>query len=102
MSIDWKCGLVNTKTHFQIAYQNLWIVFREIGEAFRTLGDDPDCRVIVMSGNGKMFCSGMFLGFLMVMSSTVPSHDNEKPLTPNLEHELPFKCVFLDSKDIFF
>jgi enoyl-CoA hydratase/carnithine racemase len=36
-------------------------IFSEIGKAFRELGDDPDCRAIVMSGNGKMFCSGTFL-----------------------------------------
>ncbi len=33
--------------------------FSEIGAAFRELGDDPDCRVVVMSGNGKLFCSGL-------------------------------------------
>jgi hypothetical protein len=31
---------------------------REIGEAFKVLGQDPDCRVIILSGNGKAFCSG--------------------------------------------
>ena len=32
---------------------------REIGEAFKVLGEDPDCRVIVFSGNGKGFCAGI-------------------------------------------
>lgn len=31
---------------------------RELAEAFRTLGDDPDVRVIVVSGAGGNFCAG--------------------------------------------
>jgi methylglutaconyl-CoA hydratase len=30
----------------------------EIAATFATLGDDPSVRVIVLSGNGKMFCGG--------------------------------------------
>jgi len=37
----------------------------EIGQAFNLLGKDPDCRVIILSGNGKAFCAGIDLNFLM-------------------------------------
>ena len=49
----------------------------EIGEAFKLLGDDPDCRVIIFSGNGKAFCAGtiflswrkwIFIGFFLNIS----------------------------------
>ncbi len=33
--------------------------FREIGDCFRLLADDPDCRSIVLSGAGKTFCAGL-------------------------------------------
>jgi enoyl-CoA hydratase/carnithine racemase len=33
-------------------------VHREIGKCFTELGDDPDCRVIVLSGAGKIFSAG--------------------------------------------
>lgn len=38
----------------------LWYfnVHREIGKCFTELGDDPDCRVIVLSGAGKIFSAG--------------------------------------------
>ena len=39
--------------------------FSEIGQAFNLLGKDPDCRVIILSGNGKAFCAGIDLNFLM-------------------------------------
>jgi len=37
----------------------------EIGQAFNLLGKDPDCRVIILSGNGNAFCAGIDLNFLM-------------------------------------
>ncbi|GAB6031079.1 Putative enoyl CoA hydratase [Chamberlinius hualienensis] len=37
---------------------SLW---REIGECFRALSDDVNCRAIVLSGAGKMFSSGLDL-----------------------------------------
>jgi len=43
----------------------------EIGEAFKVLGQDPDCRVIVFSGNGKGFCAGIDLNDLMDLCSVV-------------------------------
>ena len=34
------------------------LFFSEIGSVFQELDSDPDCRAIVLSGNGKMFCAG--------------------------------------------
>ena len=38
-----------------------FLLCREVGKAFRLLADDEDCRAIVLSGNGKMFTSGIDL-----------------------------------------
>lgn len=35
------------------------VMWMEIGDVFARLGDDPECRSIVLSGEGKMFTSGM-------------------------------------------
>lgn len=32
--------------------------FREIKKCFQSLGNDENCRVIVLSGAGKIFCAG--------------------------------------------
>jgi len=53
--------------------KDLW---REISEAFNVLGSDPDCRSIVLSGNGKMFCAGIDLGTLAEMGQ-VTSEDGD-------------------------
>ena len=42
----------------------------EIGGVFQELDCDPDCRVIVLSGNGKMFCAGIDLSTLMEIGQT--------------------------------
>lgn len=36
----------------------LILLFREIGEAFKALSDDKDCRVVVLSGAGRSFTAG--------------------------------------------
>lgn len=46
--------------------KELW---SEIGAVFEMLGSDPDCRSIVLSGNGKMFCAGIDLGTLAEMGT---------------------------------
>ena len=35
------------------------------------MGKDPDCRVIILSGNGKAFCAGIDLNDLMALGSVV-------------------------------
>ena len=39
-------------------FKGLNLFFSEIGSVFHELDSDPDCRAIVLSGNGKMFCAG--------------------------------------------
>ena len=48
----------------------------ELGEAFKILGEDPDCRVIVFTGNGKAFCAGIDLNDLMALGNI--ANDDEK------------------------
>ena len=48
----------------------------ELGEAFNLLGKDPDCRVIVLSGNGKSFCSGIDLKDLMALGNIINSDED--------------------------
>lgn len=36
-----------------------WTMWSEIKHCFQKLSDDADCRVIVFSGRGKMFTSGL-------------------------------------------
>ena len=50
--------------------------FSEIGLAFNTLGKDPDCRVIILSGNGKAFCSGIDLKDLMDVGNIINSDED--------------------------
>ena len=50
--------------------------FSEIGLAFNTLGKDPDCRVIILSGNGKAFCSGIDLKDLMNVGNIINSDED--------------------------
>ena len=53
-----------------------FVFFSELGEAFKVLGEDPDCRVIVFTGNGKAFCAGIDLNDLMALGNI--ANDDEK------------------------
>ena len=69
-------SLPNTLNAFYLEFTNVLsslfiFFFREIGEAFNLLGKDPDCRVIILSGNGKAFCAGIDLNDLMALGSVV-------------------------------
>ena len=69
-------SLPNTLNAFHLKFANILsssfiFFFREIGEAFNLLGKDPDCRVIILSGNGKAFCAGIDLNDLMALGSVV-------------------------------
>ncbi len=43
-------------------------VIAELTEAFRSLGDDPQLRAIVLGGHGKAFCAGADLGWMRAMA----------------------------------
>lgn len=51
-------------------------MWTEIGDVFTKLNTDPDCRVVVFSGAGKMFSSGIDLGDLTQLASIVYSEDD--------------------------
>lgn len=44
-------------------YEETGDFFREIGECFKHLGEDADCRVVVLSGAGKLFAAGEYIEF---------------------------------------
>uniref|UniRef100_A0A5S6QWI9 Delta(3,5)-Delta(2,4)-dienoyl-CoA isomerase, mitochondrial n=1 Tax=Trichuris muris TaxID=70415 RepID=A0A5S6QWI9_TRIMR len=43
--------------------------WQEIGDCFSQLAVHPDCRVVVLSGNGRAFCSGMDFDCFAKLSS---------------------------------
>ncbi|XP_067007967.2 delta(3,5)-Delta(2,4)-dienoyl-CoA isomerase, mitochondrial isoform X2 [Anabrus simplex] len=51
----------------------MWL---EIGKCFSDLGDNPDCRVIILSGAGKLFTAGIDFGDFAQMASIVSDHDD--------------------------
>ena len=43
-------------------------MWEEIGQCFNELSDDSDCRAIIISGNGKIFCAGIDISaFLQIV-----------------------------------
>jgi len=52
---------------------DMWM---SIGDVFRRLDMDADCRVVVLSGAGKMFSSGIDLGDFSALASIVYSEDD--------------------------
>lgn len=47
------------------------LAWEELKTCFETLDETPEARVIVLSGNGKHFCSGIDISLLMGMRQTV-------------------------------
>ncbi|KAJ1521220.1 hypothetical protein ONE63_002906 [Megalurothrips usitatus] len=62
---------LNRPTKLNALNQAMW---REIGEAFRALSDNPDCRTVVLSGSGRAFTAGIDL---MDFSGTLASSEEE-------------------------
>jgi len=53
------------------SYYDPFDVHREIGKCFTELADDSDCRVIVLSGAGKMFSAGELVAFVVTCYTTL-------------------------------
>ncbi|XP_042869939.1 delta(3,5)-Delta(2,4)-dienoyl-CoA isomerase, mitochondrial-like isoform X2 [Penaeus japonicus] len=51
-------------------------MWREIGQCFDKLGEDSDCRAIVLSGNGRLFTSGLDLSDMSGIVSVVMGDDD--------------------------
>jgi delta(3,5)-delta(2,4)-dienoyl-CoA isomerase len=52
------------------------VMWEEIGEVFTKLDRDQECRAVVLSAAGKMFCSGIDLADLTKLASIVYSEDD--------------------------
>jgi hypothetical protein len=53
------------------SYYDPFGVHREIGKCFTELADDSDCRVIVLSGAGRVFSAGELVTFLVACYTTL-------------------------------
>lgn len=52
-------------------------MFREISNCFSEISVDQQCRVVVISGAGKMFCSGIdYMDLISLMTSAVSGSDS--------------------------
>ena len=51
-------------------------MFHEIHSCFHEIANDKQCRAVVVSGVGKMFCSGIDYQDIMDMMNTVVSSDH--------------------------
>ncbi|KAF1766007.1 hypothetical protein GCK72_005962 [Caenorhabditis remanei] len=50
---------LNRPSKFNALNMEIW---KEIGDCFQWIDEDPDCRVVILQGEGKHFCSGLDLG----------------------------------------
>ena len=50
--------------------------FREVGECFNQLGEDSDCRAIVLSADGRIFTSGLDFTDLADIAGIVTGEDD--------------------------
>jgi len=53
--------------------KELW---EELGDFFTRAGTDETCRVVVVSGAGRMFCAGIDLSYLMEMAGVVTTDED--------------------------
>jgi len=51
-------------------------MWQEFGDCFKDLGDNPDCRVIVLSGSGRMFTAGIDLQDAMKLGQLTAEHED--------------------------
>lgn len=52
------------------------LMWQELGQAFDSLSDDPDCRAIVLSGRGKIFTGGLDLMAAMGLVQKLAAQDD--------------------------
>uniref|UniRef100_A0A1I7U8M4 Delta(3,5)-Delta(2,4)-dienoyl-CoA isomerase, mitochondrial n=1 Tax=Caenorhabditis tropicalis TaxID=1561998 RepID=A0A1I7U8M4_9PELO len=50
---------LNRPSKFNALNMEIW---KEIGDCFQWIDEDSDCRVVILQGEGKHFCSGLDLG----------------------------------------
>lgn len=49
---------------------------REVDKCFQELNSNPDCRVIVLSGAGKIFCAGIDFQALMELAPALAEQED--------------------------
>uniref|UniRef100_R4G4P5 Delta(3,5)-Delta(2,4)-dienoyl-CoA isomerase, mitochondrial n=3 Tax=Rhodnius TaxID=13248 RepID=R4G4P5_RHOPR len=51
-------------------------MWKEIGECFTALGDQDDCRVVLLSANGRLFTAGIDFNSMMSLGQTLSEHED--------------------------
>uniref|UniRef100_A0A023F9K5 Delta(3,5)-Delta(2,4)-dienoyl-CoA isomerase, mitochondrial n=1 Tax=Triatoma infestans TaxID=30076 RepID=A0A023F9K5_TRIIF len=51
-------------------------MWKEIGECFTSLGDQDDCRVVLLSGNGRLFTAGIDFNSMISLGQTLSEHED--------------------------
>ncbi|PNF41641.1 Delta(3,5)-Delta(2,4)-dienoyl-CoA isomerase, mitochondrial [Cryptotermes secundus] len=64
---------LNRPKKLNAMHNTMWI---EIGKCFTELGNDPDCRVIVLSGAGKVFSAGIDLADAAQLGTKLGEHED--------------------------
>ena len=67
----------NGISYYVLLFSNPALFLSEIGAAFTNLGKDPNCRVIILSGAGKIFSAGIDLGALSKFFEVVTGDDQD-------------------------
>jgi len=64
---------MNRPTKMNALNKELW---EEIGDFFSKAGEDENCRVVVVSGAGRMFCAGIDLSDFMQLAGVVTTEED--------------------------
>ncbi|CAP24165.2 Protein CBG02334 [Caenorhabditis briggsae] len=66
---------LNRPNKFNALNMEIW---KEIGDCFQLIDEDPDCRVVILQGEGKHFCSGLDLGGVSFLNGDNDTDDSAR------------------------